>query len=118
MRYPLQCVFMTEVSDLGEMTTVAKANDLAPGKAICVEVAGQKVALFNIDGSYYAIGDSCTHVGGPLSEGEVNGTIVTCPLHCAEFDVTSGSVVGPPADENVPCYKVHRDGEDIKIETP
>ena len=102
---------------MGEMITVAKINELAPGKAICVEVAGQRVALFNIDGSYHAIGDGCTHVGGSLSEGEVDGNIVLCPLHCAEFDVTTGRVVGPPADEDVPCYKVHVDGENIQIET-
>ncbi len=103
---------------MGETTKVAKAKDLAPGKAMCVEVAGQKVALFNIDGSYHAIGDSCTHVGGPLSEGEVDGKVVTCPLHGAQFDVTTGAVLGPPAGADVPCYKVHVDGDDIKIETP
>ena len=103
---------------MGETTKVAKANDLAPGKAMSVEAAGQKVALFNIDGSYYAIGDSCTHVGGPLSEGEVDGKVVTCPLHGAQFDVTTGGVLGPPAAADVPCYKVHVDGDDIKIETP
>ena len=103
---------------MGEIINVANTNDLAPGKAMCVEVAGQRVALFNIDGSYHAIGDSCTHVGGPLSEGQVDGKVVTCPLHGAEFDVTNGTVLGPPAAANVPCYKVHVDGEDIKIETP
>ncbi len=101
-----------------EMTKVAQANDLAPGKAMCVEVAGEKVALFNIDGSYYAIGNSCTHVGGPLSEGELDGKVVTCPLHGARFDVTSGSVLGPPAGANVPCYRVHVEGDDLKIEAP
>ena len=103
---------------MGEITKVAKADDLPPGKAMCVEVADQKVALFNIDGSYHAIGDSCTHVGGPLSEGDVDGKVVTCPLHSARFDVTTGAVLGPPADANVPCYKVHVEGDDIKIETP
>ncbi len=103
---------------MGELTDVAKTNDLAPGQAKCEEVAGQRVALFNIDGSYHAIGDSCTHVGGPLSEGQVAGKVVTCPLHGAQFDVTTGSVLEPPADADVPCYKVHVDGDDIKIETP
>ena len=98
--------------------TVAKTNDLAPGEAKCVEVAGRKVALFNVDGSYHAIGEACTHVGGSLSEGELDGQVVLCSLHCAEFDVTSGRVVGPPADEDVPCYTVKVDGEDIQIEVP
>ncbi len=103
---------------MGEMIKVAKTNDLGPGEAMCVEVAGQRVALFNAGGSYYAIADSCTHVGGPLSEGELDGTVVTCPLHGAQFDVTTGSVLEPPADENVARYNVHVDGDDIKIETP
>ena len=88
---------------MGETTKVAKANDLAPGKAMCVEVAGQKVALFNLDGSYYAIGDSCTHVGGPLSDGEVDGKVVTCPLHGAQFDVTTGGVLGPRLAQMCPA---------------
>ena len=103
---------------MGETTKVAKTNDLAPGQAMSVKVAGKEVALFNIDGSYYAIGASCTHVGGPLSEGEVNGKVVTCPLHGAQFDVTTGGVLGPPAGADAPCYNVHVDGDDIKIETP
>ena len=103
---------------MGEMAKVAKVNDLTPGKAMSVQVAGQKVALFNIDGSYYAIGDSCTHVGGSRSQGEVDGKVVTCPLHGARFDVTTGGVLGPPAGTDVPCYKVQVDGDDIKIETP
>ena len=103
---------------MGEMITVAKTGDLEPGKSICVEVGGQKVALFNIDGSYHAIGDACTHVGASLSEGELDGKVVSCPLHLAEFDVTTGKVVGPPADEDVPCYKVQVEGDEIKIEAP
>ena len=103
---------------MSKMITVAKTDELAPGTAKCFEVAGKKVAIFNIDGSYHAIGDACTHVGGSLSEGEVDGTTVLCPLHCAEFDIMTGQVLGPPADEDVPCYKVHVDGEDIQVEIP
>ncbi len=103
---------------MGEMTKVAKANDLAPGKVLCVVVACQNVSLVNMDCSYLAIVDSCTHVGGPLSEGEVDGKVVTCPLHGAQFDVTTGSVLGPPAGADVPCYRVHVEGDDIKIEAP
>ncbi len=53
---------------MGE-TKVATTQDCQPGASLCVEVDGQKVALFNVDGNYYAIDDTCTHVGGPLSEG-------------------------------------------------
>ena len=77
---------------------IAQKKDLEPGQGLSVEVEDKKIALFNIDGSYYAIDDTCTHRGGPLSEGSVDGTVVTCPWHGARFDVTSGEVlVHPPA---------------------
>jgi len=103
---------------MGDMVKVAEATDLPAGKAMLVDVGGQQVALFNVDGQYHAIGNSCTHVGGSLSEGSLEGTTVTCPLHRASFDVTSGQVLSPPAAAAVPCYKVEVDGNDIRIEAP
>ena len=95
---------------------VAKTEDLAPGQGKVVETGGKKIALFNVDGDYYAIADTCTHKGGPLSEGELDGKEVTCPWHGAVFDVTSGEVLGPPAMEGVARYKVRVSGSDIEIE--
>ena len=103
---------------MGEMTKVAKKQDLEPGTSICVEVGEHKIALFNVEGTYYAIGDTCTHRGGPLSEGEVSSTTVTCPLHGAQFDLGTGDVLGPPAPQGVGSYEVLIDGDDIKIEIP
>ncbi len=103
---------------MGQMIKVAQTGDLPPSKAMCVEVEGEMVALFNVGGTYYAIADTCTHSGGPLSEGEVDGSVVTCPWHGAEFDLTTGEVMGPPAYEGVGSYKVEVDGDDIKIELP
>ena len=103
---------------MGQLIKVAEANEVPPGTAKSVDLEGRPVALFNIDGTYYAIGDTCTHRGGPLSEGVVAGTTVTCPLHSATFDVTTGDVLGPPASEGVAHYNVHVDGNDIKLETP
>ena len=79
---------------------------------------GRRIALFNIGGTYYAIDDTCTHRGGPLSEGEVEGTTVTCPWHGASYDVTTGKVLGPPAPAGVARYNVQVDGSDIKVEVP
>jgi nitrite reductase/ring-hydroxylating ferredoxin subunit len=62
-----------------------------------VDIGAKRIAIFNIDGTYHAIDDTCTHRGGPLSEGIVVGTEVTCPWHGAVFDVTTGSVLGPRA---------------------
>ena len=66
---------------MAQFIKIASTADLAPGKARCVEVGGKKVALFNLEGTFYAIDDTCTHRGGPLSEGEVSGEEVTCPWH-------------------------------------
>ena len=103
---------------MGRLIKVAETKDLLPGTAKAVEAEGRRIALFNIDGTYYAIDDTCTHRGGPLSEGMLEGTTVACPLHGATYDVTTGSVLGPPASEGVAHYNVQVDGNDIKVETP
>jgi len=103
---------------MAELVTVAKTSEIGAGQAKAVDVKGQTVALFNVGGTFYAIEDTCTHVGGPLSEGEVQGTAVTCPWHGAQFDVTSGKVLGPPAAEGVKSYPVRVEGDEIKVELP
>jgi nitrite reductase/ring-hydroxylating ferredoxin subunit len=103
---------------MGRLVEVTETTDVPPGTARAVDVEGRAVALFNIGGSYYAIDDTCTHRGGPLSEGEVDGTVVTCPWHGARFDVTTGQVLGPPAAEGVARYDVRVDGKGVKIEMP
>ena len=100
---------------MGELTRVAEAKDLPPGKSMCIEFGGEKVALFNVGGTIYAISDTCTHAGGPLSEGGVDGTDVTCPLHGAVFDLTTGSVKGPPASAGVNHYEARVEGDEIQI---
>ena len=101
---------------MGDWMTVAKRSEVKPGQAKAVQVKGQAVALFNVDGAFYAIEDACSHVGGPLSEGALSGTTVTCPWHGADFDVTSGKVLGPPAAEHLKRYPVQVQGDDVKLE--
>ena len=91
-------------------------KDLAPGQAVSVTIENKTIALFNIEGKIYAMENECTHAGAPLCEGELNGNVITCPWHGATFDVTSGKVLGPPAFDNLPTYKVNVEGDDIKIE--
>lgn len=95
---------------------VATTGDLAPGQGKMVEVNGKKIALFNLEGSFYAIDDTCTHRGGPLSEGEIEGEQVTCPLHGAIYNIKSGEVLGPPAPKGVARYNVRVAGTDIEVE--
>jgi nitrite reductase/ring-hydroxylating ferredoxin subunit len=95
---------------------VARAEDVPAGQRKMVEVGGKRIAVFNLDGDYYAIDDTCTHRGGPLSEGAVTGREVTCPWHGAIFDVTTGEVLGPPAPKGVSRYSVRIADGDIEIE--
>jgi len=101
---------------MAELIPVAKKSAIAPGKGMAVDVKGTRVAVFNINGEIFAIDDTCTHAGGSLSEGDVEGNIVTCPWHGATFDVTSGNVLSEPAADSVKSYKVRVEGDDIKIE--
>ena len=103
---------------MGTFHKVAEVKDLMPGSCKAVELGGQQIAQFNIGGTFYAIGDACTHRGGSLSEGEVEGTKVTCPLHGAEFDVTTGKNLTPPAPGEVPSYKVRIEGTQVQVEIP
>ena len=95
---------------------VGMTGEIAPGQGKRVEAGGRKIALFNVDGTYYAIDDTCTHRGGPLSEGELAGSEVTCPWHGAVFDVTTGKVLGPPAAQGVARYNVRVSGGSIEVE--
>jgi nitrite reductase/ring-hydroxylating ferredoxin subunit len=99
-----------------EFVKVAKTDEVPPGQARLVEVGGKEIALFNVAGSFHAIDNNCTHVGGPLCEGELSGTEVICPWHGAAFDVTTGQVLGPPAGESVSRYNVRVEGSNIEVE--
>jgi len=98
-----------------EFVKIARTDDLPVGKATMVEVNGKEIALFNVAGSFHAIDNTCSHVGGPLCEGEVEGIEVTCPWHGAVFDVTTGQVLGPPAAQGVNRYDVRVEGSDIEV---
>lgn len=101
---------------MSEPVDLADLKQLAPGKSACVVHNGEKVALFNVGGKIHALADACSHRGGPLSEGEVEGTVVTCPWHGACFDLETGAALGPPAVQGVKRYKVEaREGGGISL---
>ena len=101
---------------MGEFTKVATTNEIEMGKARLVEVKGKQVALFNVDGQFFAIDNKCTHRNGPLADGEISGYEVTCPWHQAKFDIRTGKAVGPPAQQAVTSYSIRVTGTDIEIE--
>lgn len=95
---------------------VASKNDVKEGKPFCTSAAGKKISLYKIGDNFYAISGVCTHAGGPLCEGEINGTIATCPWHGSKFDVTTGQVQHPPAIKPIQTYKTRVNGENVEIE--
>ena len=95
---------------------VASVSELSENEGRCVEVEGKRIALFKIGDDLFAVGDTCTHREGPLSEGVVEDGQVTCPWHGATFDIKTGRCLTPPADEDVPRYPVRVTGEDVEIE--
>ena len=84
---------------------IAAADEVAPGEGRVVEAGGRTLALFNVDGTFYAIDNTCAHRGGPLGEGDLDGRIVTCPWHAWRWDVTTGANANNPA-VRVPCFTV------------
>ncbi len=99
-------------------TRVATVSEVAPGKAKQATVNGRKLGIYNVNGTYYAIDDVCTHRGAPLSEGDCEGAVVVCPWHGAQFDVTSGSHLCPPAPKDVTSYKVQVVGDEVQVDVP
>ena len=97
-------------------TKAATVQEIPPGMGKQVKLNDKTIALFNVGGAYYAIDDTCPHRGGPLSEGEVQDTEVTCPWHAARFDLTTGAHLCPPANSGVTCYKVQVTGDEVQVD--
>lgn len=103
---------------------VAETSEIPLGQMKVVKLAEKEVLIANVNGVYCAIGNICTHMGGDLSEGMLEGNKVTCPKHKAKFDVTTGKVVsGPkilfmhPKINDEPVYVVKVEGKDILLES-
>ena len=101
---------------MADFVKVAITDDIAPGKVNVYEVAGRQVAVCNVDGTFYAIDDVCTHDGGPLDQGELTGDEIECPRHGACFDVKTGRALTLPAVSPVRSYPVQVNGDDIMVE--
>ena len=100
-----------------DFVPVAQVSEIPPGTGRTVEVHGIWIALFNVNGTFYAIDNACPHAGGPLGEGTLGGAVVECPWHGWKFDVISGQRVGNPNFE-VPCCQVRVEGDQILIALP
>ncbi len=104
---------------MAEFQKVARASEMAPGEMKLVEVDGDEVVIANVDGEYFAFSNTCTHEGGPLVEGELDGDIVTCPWHSTPFNVRTGEALeGGVTDDPVSVYQVRLEGDDLQIRKP
>ncbi len=81
---------------MGDFLPVAEASEVPPGTSKVVVVAGHLVALFNVDGTFYALSNTCLHRGGPVGEGELDDAVVTCPVHGWQYDVRTGRNLANP----------------------
>jgi nitrite reductase (NADH) small subunit len=93
----------------------ARKDDVPACKIYEFQVGGQAIAIANVAGKFCAINSVCAHEGGPLGEGELEGTVVTCPWHAWQYDVTTGRVVGNPG-VGVECYPVEVRGDDVFVD--
>ncbi|MBI1815822.1 MAG: Rieske 2Fe-2S domain-containing protein [Deltaproteobacteria bacterium] len=99
---------------MGEFIRVAAPADIPAGQGRTFEVNGKKVAVFNCDGEFYAIDDTCKHRGGPLGDGDLDGCIVACPWHGWTYDVTTGVSPDDP-DAAVDRYEVKVDADGVHV---
>jgi nitrite reductase/ring-hydroxylating ferredoxin subunit len=89
----------------GQRVRVGRGADVPLGTGRVFEAAGRAVAVFNVDGAFYAIDNECSHRGGPLGEGDLEGKVVLCPWHAWRWDVTTGANVNNPAVK-MACYPI------------
>jgi nitrite reductase/ring-hydroxylating ferredoxin subunit len=100
---------------MANLVRAASVGEIPPGTGKCVEVNGKEIALFNVDGKFHAIDNTCLHRGGPLGEGEVDGTIVTCPWHGWQYDILTGKNIMDDTGDGVACYEVKVEGDAVLV---
>lgn len=97
--------------------TIGKASAIRPGDLAAFEVNGVRIAVANVNGRYLAIDELCTHEQCSLAEeGTLDGTTLTCGCHGAQFDVTTGHVLAPPAEAPLKVYSLHVKDDDLIVE--
>ena len=94
---------------------MAKVDELSPGQMKWVAVNGDRRVLANVEGTFYAISDVCGHRNAPLSRGKLQGYLIECPLHFAQFDIRTGELVSGPVSMAVPVYEVRAEDEIVYV---
>jgi len=100
---------------MSDWIDVCQAEDLRPGEHVVVDLDGTAVAVFNLDGAFYAIEDVCTHDGAEIASGELDGDVIVCPRHGARFCIRTGEVLTPPAYEDLHVFPVRVENGMVQI---
>jgi 3-phenylpropionate/trans-cinnamate dioxygenase ferredoxin subunit len=100
---------------MADFVRVASLSDLGDGEVRAVEAGGRRIALVRLGDTVCAIGDDCSHDEALLSEGKLEGGVLRCPWHGARFDVRTGRALTLPAIDDVPCYRVRLQGDDVEV---
>jgi nitrite reductase/ring-hydroxylating ferredoxin subunit len=101
---------------MGEFVKVTDADEIADGDLAAFDVGGVRIAIGNVSGTFYAFGDICTHLHCSLAEGDLDATVVTCPCHGSQFDVTTGDVLRGPAQEPVRSYAARVENDALQVQ--
>ncbi len=100
---------------MSEFVEVAKLSDIPESGKLCLEVEDRFVVIIRVEDQYFCIDDTCTHDGGPLGEGELDGYCIACPRHGAKFDVRTGAALTMPATEPTVAHEVQIDGQRLLV---
>lgn len=100
---------------LTDFVKVAEVGDLKDGEMRLVEIGEDRIVVARVGQSYLAFNDECTHAWGSLSDGELEGEHVTCPLHGSVFDIRTGEVIEDPAGEPIKVYPVTVEGSAVLV---
>lgn len=94
---------------------VGSITDIPPGEAKAFVVGDREIGVFNVDGTFYAIENTCPHQGGPLADGWIDGCVVTCPWHSWSFDLRDGKLIALGGLSSVDVFDVHINGSTIEV---
>jgi nitrite reductase/ring-hydroxylating ferredoxin subunit len=95
---------------------IANTSEIDENELAAFQVDGERIAVANVGGAFHAFNDTCTHLRCSLAEGELEGTVVTCPCHGSKFDVTTGEVLRGPAQEPVQSYAARVQHQTLEVE--
>jgi 3-phenylpropionate/trans-cinnamate dioxygenase ferredoxin subunit len=110
--------YISQDESILEFVDVAPEFDLPNGERLFLDIGDRSLVIFNVAGKYFAIGDICSHDGGPVGEGDLEGFNIVCPRHGAEFDIRSGKALQLPAVVDIPAYPVRVINGQIQVGIP